>query len=172
MDSAQKLDFSLDAMRDDDWEQVCAIYLEGVATGNATFETQAPTWEKWHAGHLNAPRLVARDAAGRVLGWAALSRVSARAVYAGVVDESIYVAAAARKRGIARALLAKLCDEADKAGLWTIQAGIFPENTGSIKVHEACGFRVVGRREKIGKHGDTWRDTVLMERRSGVAGQG
>jgi L-amino acid N-acyltransferase YncA len=156
-----------------DWEQVRAIYLEGIATGAATFETEAPAWEKWDTGHLAVPRLVARNKAGqdgRVLGWAALSKVSGRCVYAGVADESIYVAAAARGLGVGRTLLARLCEEADRAGLWTLQAGIFPENLASLRVHEACGFRVVGRREKIGKMGTKWRDVMFLERRSRVAG--
>jgi L-amino acid N-acyltransferase YncA len=168
MDSAAKI--TIEAMRTEDWEQVLAIYLEGIATGNATFETEAPSWEKWNTGHLAAPRLVGRAADGRVLGWAALSQVSSRRVYAGVVDESIYVAAAARGQRLGAALLNRLCDEAERAGMWTIQASIFPENAASLRVHEACGFRVVGRREKIGKLGAHWRDTVLLERRSRVAG--
>ncbi|MEJ0044952.1 MAG: N-acetyltransferase family protein [Rhodospirillales bacterium] len=159
----------IDSMTLADWERVRAIYLEGIAGGNATFETEAPSWEKWDAGHLAAPRLVARAQAG-VLGWAALSKVSGRCVYAGVADESIYVDAAARGQGVGKALLTRLCDEADRAGLWTLQAGIFPENVASVRLHEACGFRVVGRRERIGKHGTVWRDVLFLERRSRVAG--
>jgi L-amino acid N-acyltransferase YncA len=158
-------------MQAGDWEQARAIYLEGIATGSATFETEAPSWEKWDTGHLAAPRLVARaDGESSILGWAALSRVSARAVYAGVVDESIYVAAAARGKRVGRLLLSTLCAEAEAAGLWTMQAGIFPENIASLRLHEACGFRVVGRREKMGKLGGVWRDVMLLERRSGTVG--
>jgi phosphinothricin acetyltransferase len=159
-------------MQPGDWEQVRAIYLEGVATGTATFETTAPSWEKWDGGHLAIPRLVARndDGAGSVAGWAALSVVSGRCVYAGVVDESVYVAAAARGQGVGRALLSALCEAAEAAGLWTMQAGIFPENTASLRLHEACGFRVVGRREKLGQLNGVWRDVMLLERRSRVAG--
>jgi phosphinothricin acetyltransferase len=177
--------FRIDALRADDWDAVRAIYLEGIATGVATFETGAPSWEKWDAGHLASPRLAAReiitdravnraadraDGAGRVMGWAALSTVSDRCVYAGVAEVSIYVAAAARGQGAGRALLGALCDETDRAGLWTLQAGIFPENLASMKLHAACGFRVVGRREKLGKLGGAWRDVILLERRSRVAG--
>jgi phosphinothricin acetyltransferase len=157
------------AMLPGDWEQVRAIYLEGIATGTATFETAAPSWEKWDGGHLATPRLVAKSsdfAQSRVLGWAALSPVSGRCVYAGVVDESVYVPAAARGQGVGRALLSALCEAAEAAGLWTLQAGIFPENTASLRLHEACGFRVVGRREKLGQLDGVWRDVMLLERRS------
>jgi phosphinothricin acetyltransferase len=159
------------AMHPGDWEQVRAIYLEGIATGTATFESEAPPWEKWDAGHLAAPRLVARaENNGPILGWASLSVVSGRCVYAGVVDESVYVAAAARGQGVGRVLLSALCEQAEQAGLWTMQAGIFPENAASLRLHESCGFRVVGRREKLGKLAGVWRDVMLLERRSGVAG--
>ena len=166
---------SIDALRAEDWEAVRAIYLEGIATGVATFETGVPSWEQWDAGRLPSPRLAARQAAGdggdgRVLGWAALSGVSDRCVYAGVAEVSVYVAAAARGRGVGRALLAALCGAAESAGLWTLQAGIFPENTASMKLHESCGFRVVGHRERLGKLAGTWRDVMLLERRSKVAG--
>jgi len=157
------------AMQAADWEQVRAIYLEGIATSNATFETEAPTWEKWDGAHLRSPRLVARrglDATGPVIGWAALSAVSSRCVYAGVADESVYVAAAARGQGVGHILLTGLCQAAEAAGIWTIQAGIFPENIASLRLHEACGFRVVGRREKLGRHHGVWRDVLMLERRS------
>jgi L-amino acid N-acyltransferase YncA len=162
---------SVGAMRPEDWDEVQAIYLEGIATGTATFETAAPSWEKWDDGHLATPRLVARNgdvAQSRVLGWAALSPVSGRCVYAGVVDESVYVAADTRGQGVGRALLTALCEAAEAAALWTIQAGIFPENAASLRLHEACGFRVVGRREKLGQLGGVWRDVMLLERRSRV----
>jgi phosphinothricin acetyltransferase len=160
------------AMQPGDWEQVREIYLEGIATGTATFETAAPSWEKWDSGHLAAPRLVARHGNGTqsVAGWAALSAVSGRCVYAGVVDESIYVAAAVRGQGVGRLLLTALCQATEAAGLWTMQAGIFPENIASLRLHEACGFRVVGRREKLGQLDGVWRDVILLERRSRVAG--
>jgi L-amino acid N-acyltransferase YncA len=158
-------------MRPEDWADVRAIYLEGIASGNSTFETEAPSWEKWDAGHLASPRLVMRDDdRQRVLGWAALSPVSGRCVYAGVAEVSVYVAAAARGQGIGRRLLGELCSRADAAGLWTLQAGIFAENDASMQLHVSCGFRTVGRREKIGKLAGAWRDVMLLERRSRVAG--
>jgi L-amino acid N-acyltransferase YncA len=148
-----------------DWSQVCQIYLEGIATGHATFETEAPSWSDWDRGHLAAGRLVAR-AAGTIAGWAALSAVSERCVYAGVAETSVYVADRYRGRGVGRALLAALLPLAENQGIWTLQAGIFPENLGSLRLHEALGFRVVGRRERIGKLRGVWRDTLLLERRS------
>jgi phosphinothricin acetyltransferase len=150
-----------------DWPAVKAIYEEGIATRNATFETEAPAWEKWDTGHLPTCRLVAADGA-RVLGWAALSSVSGRCVYAGVADVSIYVAEAARGRGIGKHLLNALITESERNGIWTLQAGIFPENTASVTAHQRAGFRLVGRREKIGQMNGTWRDVLLLERRSSV----
>jgi phosphinothricin acetyltransferase len=145
---------------------VLAIYANGIATGDATFQTEVPGWEEWDAAHLREPRLVARDAAGAVLGWCALSPVSRRAVYAGVVEESVYVAPGARGRGVGRALLDAMCHASEEAGIWTLQTGIFPENVASLALHEACGFRVLGVRERIGCHHGRWRDVVFMERRS------
>ena len=147
-----------------DWPAVRAIYLEGIATGNATFETEAPDWPAWDGGHLPHSRLVARD--GDVLGWAALSPVSSRCVYGGVAEVSIYVAAHARGRGVGRALLESLIAESEPRGIWTLQAGVFPENTASVELHLRCGFRMVGRRERIGQLRGAWRDTVLLERRA------
>jgi len=152
-----------------DWAGVRAIFEEGIATGSATFETAAPPWEDWDAGHLPEHRLVAEDD-GEILGWAALSPVSERCAYAGVAEVSVYVAAAARGRGVGTALLRRLVAEADAAGLWTLQAGIFPENEASVGLHRACGFREVGRRERVGKLHGRWRDTVLLERRSLIVG--
>ncbi len=151
------------------WSEVLRIYMEGIATGNATFEIEAPSWEKWDSGHLAKCRLIARQDS-RVLGWAALSPVSSRRVYAGVAEVSVYVAEAARGSGIGRALLAALIDASDNSGLWTLQAGIFPENTASISLHKSLGFREVGHRERIGKMGDTWRNVALLERRSAKVG--
>ena len=155
-------------MSPEDWPRVRAIYAEGIATGNATFETEAPSWEAWNAAHLEEGRIVARDASGTLLGWAALTPVSARCVYAGVGDLSVYVAAAARGRGVGRLLLEGLIEASERAGLWTLQAGVFPENVASLALHRACGFREVGRRERIGRMNGVWRDVVLLERRSGV----
>jgi len=154
----------------EDWPAVCAIYLEGIATGNATFEQTAPDWEKWDAGHLAGVRIVARSV-GVVLGWAALSVVSSRCVYAGVAEVSIYVAERARGRGVGRQLMTRLIADSEAAGIWTLQAGIFPENVASIALHECAGFRTIGRRERLGQMNGRWRDVVLMERRSTVVGQ-
>jgi L-amino acid N-acyltransferase YncA len=162
------MDFAIDAMCRADWPEVRAIYLEGIATGNATFETVAPTWEAWDAAH-RPERLVAR-AEKRVLGWAALSPYSARRVYGGVAEVGIYIAVAARGRKIGRALLEALIEAAERSGVWTLQAGVFPENTASIELHRRCGFREVGRRERIGRLGEVWRDVILLERRSRTVG--
>jgi phosphinothricin acetyltransferase len=159
----------IEPMRENDWEQVRAIYLEGIATGHATFETEAPTWERWDAGHLTEGRLVAR-AGDAVIGWAALSAVSGRCVYAGVAEVSVYVGAGHRGQGVGRALLDALVAASEGCGIWTLQAGIFPENEASLALHRHCGFREVGRRERLGQMAGAWRDVVLMERRSRVIG--
>ena len=159
----------IDAMRPDDWPAVEAIYREGIATGLATFETETPSWERWDAAHRPDCRLVVR-AGERVLGWAALSPVSDRCVYAGVAENSIYIAAAARGRGIGKALLRALVEASEAAGIWTLQTGIFPENAASLALHQACGFRIVGIRERIGQLHGTWKDVVFLERRSRVVG--
>jgi phosphinothricin acetyltransferase len=151
------------------WAAVAGIYSEGIATGIATFETAIPSWEAWDQAHLSAPRLVACEA-GCVLAWAAVTPVSRRAVYAGVAEVSIYVASRARGRGVGTQLLRALVDASEVCGLWTLQAGIMALNATSIALHEQCGFRIVGTRERIGKLGDAWRDTVLMERRSNRVG--
>ena len=157
----------IDAMRAEDWEAVRRIYAEGIATGNATFEVEPPPWEKWDAAHRGDCRLVARgEDGGEVLGWAAHSRVSDRCAYGGVAEVSIYVAADARGRGLGRRLLEELIDRSEEAGVWTLQAGVFPENAASIALHRACGFRIVGVRERLGRLGGAWRDVALLERRS------
>lgn len=163
------MSFTIDRMSANDWEQVCAIYLEGIATGHATFETQAPTWEQWDARHLPYSRLVARSGE-TVKGWAALSPVSSRFVYAGVAEISVYVGAGHRGEGIGKALLDALISDSENNGIWSLQAGIFPENSRSITMHKQCGFREVGRRERIGRMNGIWRDVVLLERRSKVVG--
>lgn len=152
-----------------DWEQVRAIYLEGIATGNATFETDAPGWHAWNIAHLTFGRLVARYE-NTVLGWAAMSPASSRCAYAGVAEVSVYVAASARGAGVGRALLMRLVQESESNGIWTLQAGILLENAASIALHEGCGFREVGRRERVGKLAGVWRDVILLERRSGTVG--
>jgi L-amino acid N-acyltransferase YncA len=163
------MEYQIEAMRETDWEQVRAIYLEGIATGQATFQTEAPAWAEWNAGHLTTPRLVARADNG-MLGWAALSPSSKRACYAGVAEVSIYIAAAARGQGIGRALMAALIDAAEQQGIWTLWSSVFPENTASIRLHLQYGFREVGRRERIAQLHGVWRDTVVLERRSQVVG--
>lgn len=160
---------SIEAMTPEDWEAVRAIYIEGIRTGNGTFEQSAPEWEKWDAGHLAVCRLVARSGAD-VLGWAALSPVSARRVYAGVAEVSVYVAERARGRKIGSQLLAALVTASEQAGIWTLQAGIFPENLASLELHRRHGFRIVGTRERIGCMNGRWRDVILMERRSKIVG--
>lgn len=156
---------AIDQMKASDWEQVRSIYLEGIAGGNSTFETDAPLWEKWDEAHLQIARIVMRDG-DRILGWAALSPVSKRSVYRGVAELTVAVTESARGQGVGRALLEALIDESERNGIWTLQASIFPENTASVKLHLRCGFREVGRRERIGALNGVWRDTLLFERRS------
>ena len=163
------------SMCPEDWDAVHAIYAAGIATGEATFESEPPTWEKFDAVRLAGHRLVAEDA-GRVLGWAAVSRVSSREVYRGVVEHSIYVDPEAQGRGVGRLLLTALIGSTEADGIWTIQSSIFPENTASLALHTKLGFRVVGTRERIARisHGPKaghWQDTLLLERRSDVAGR-
>jgi phosphinothricin acetyltransferase len=160
---------TIDAMRAEDWPACARIYADGLDTG--TFEEAVPGWEPWDDSHLPEPRLVARDAdGGEILGWAALGPVSRRACYRGVTENSIYVARSARGRGVGRALLEELVRRADELGIWTIQAGILAGNAASVALHERCGFRVVGTRERIAKKRGAWCDVVLMERRSEVDG--
>ncbi len=156
-------------MRPIDWPEVKAIYVEGIATGHATFETEAPVWEAWDAAHLRFARLVARDGQA-ISGWAALSPVSRRRAYAGVAEVSVYVAVNHRNAGVGRALLDALIAESEKNGIWMLQAVVFPENAATIGLHLRCGFREVGRRERIGKLNGEWRDTILLERRSALIG--
>lgn len=154
----------VEPMRPDDWPAVRDIYAAGIATGNATFETEPPGWERWDASHLDGHRFVARRG-GRVVGWVALAPVSDRCAYAGVVEDSVYVSEDARGQGVGRQLLDAVINSADAADIWTIQNGIFPENAVSIELHQRCGFRVVGVRERLGRLDGTWRDVVFMERR-------
>ena len=163
------MDFIIDKMKDEDWDEVASIYQDGIATSNATFETDAPEWEKWDKNHLRDCRLVAR-AEGKVVGWAALSPVSTRCVYSGVAEVSLYIAASTRGVGVGKTLLSAVVDESERIGVWTLQAGIFPENTASIALTKACDFREVGCRERIDQMDDIWRDVILMERRSKVVG--
>jgi L-amino acid N-acyltransferase YncA len=147
------------------WDAAAQIYLNGIATGHATFETTVPSWESWNESHFPGLRVAAIDE-NAVLGWAALSPVSGRCVYGGVAEESVYVAEAARGRGVGRKLLEDLIRRSEDAAIWTIQTGIFPENEASLRLHERAGFRVVGVRERIGQLNGVWRDVVLAERRS------
>ena len=155
----------IDQMKASDWEQVRSIYLEGLRSGNSTFETDAPSWEQWDEGHLEFARLVMRDG-DEILGWAALSSVSKRNVYRGVAELTVYVTEISQGQGIGHALLEALIEESERNGIWTLQASIFPENTASVKLHLRCGFREVGRRERIAMLNGMWRDTLLFERRS------
>lgn len=156
-------------LRSGDWDPVRRIYEEGIGTGDATFETESPCWESWDANHLESCRLVA-EREGRVVGWAALAPVSGRCVYGGVAEVSVYVGGDARGGGIGLRLLTALVESSERAGLWTLQAGIFPENVASLRIHERAGFRRVGRRERLGRLGGRWRDVVLLERRSPLVG--
>jgi phosphinothricin acetyltransferase len=161
----ERLSLRVDALVAGDWPRVSAIFADGIATGHATFETEVPSWDAWNAAHLRSPRLVARTPDG-VVGWAACTPYSSRAAYAGVAEESVYVAHGARGQGVGRALLGALVERAEQEGIWTLQAGIFPENMGSLRLHLGCGFRVVGVRERLGRLDGAWRDVVLLERRS------
>jgi phosphinothricin acetyltransferase len=152
-------------MTPSDWPRVEAVYAEGIATGEATFETETPSWHDFDRTRLDAGRLVAVED-GHVVGWVALTPVSSRACYAGVVEHSVYVAADARGRGVGRALLESLVRHSVEAGIWTLQTSVFPENEASLALHERIGFRVVGRRERIARLGGVWRDTILLERRA------
>jgi L-amino acid N-acyltransferase YncA len=151
------------------WSVVRRIYEEGLHTGNATFQTSAPEWEEWDQAHMQTGRLVALEN-GNIIGWAALTPVSDRCVYGGVAEISVYVSEIARGKGVGKELLKSLIEDSEANGFWTLQAGIFPENIASIKIHEATGFRVIGRREKIGRMNGHWRDTILLERRSRTVG--
>ncbi|MHC4620821.1 MAG: GNAT family N-acetyltransferase [Planctomycetota bacterium] len=163
------MEFKLEKMKERDWEQVQSIYREGIITGNATFETDAPEWGEWDRSHLRDCRLVARSK-GRVIGWGALSPVSTRCVYSGVAEVSLYVTASARGVGVGKALLCALIEESERAGIWTLQGGIFPENAASIALAKACGFREVGCRQRMGQMNGIWRDVILVEQRSEVVG--
>ena len=157
-------------LQPEDWPAVRRIYQEGIDTRQATFETAVPSWEEWDAGKLASCRIVARTD-DKIVGWAALSPVSRREVYAGIAEVSVYVTEQARGHGLGKALLKKLIDCSERSGLWMLQALMFPENEASVALHRICGFRLVGKREKIAKHYGVWRDTVLMERRSPIVGQ-
>jgi phosphinothricin acetyltransferase len=155
----------IEDLRPEHWPEVARIYADGIATGNATFETDVPSWERWDRAHLPEHRFVARRD-GAVVGWAAVSPVSDRCVYGGVVEQSVYVDQQLHGQGVGRLLLERLIDSTEQAGIWTIQTGIFPENEGSLRLHERVGFEIVGRRKRLGKLHGVWRDVFLLERRS------
>lgn len=158
---------AIEELRPEHWPDVRRIYAAGILTGNATFETEPPTWEHWNGSHLSAHRFVAFGN-GRVVGWTAVSPVSDRCVYGGVVENSVYVDEPDRGRGIGRLLLERLVASTEAAGIWTIQTGIFPENEASLRLHERVEFQIVGRRKRLGKLNGVWRDVLLLERRSDV----
>jgi L-amino acid N-acyltransferase YncA len=161
----------IEALTPADWPAVRAIYEQGIATGNATLEAEAPLWEAWDEEHRPYGRFVARDDDEQVLGWVALTPASGRCVYEGVAEVSVYVAEDARGRGVGRALMAALIEASEAAGIWTLQAGIHPENEASLALHHRCGFRDVGVRERLGKDpSGRWRDVVILERRSRSVG--
>ena len=163
------MDFIVEKMKDEDWAEVASIFREGIATGNATFETEAPEWEQWDKNHLRDCRLVARSE-GKVIGWAALSPFSRKRFYAGVAEVSLYVTDPARGVGVGKALLRSVIEESERAGIWTLQGMILRENLASLALAKSCGFREVGYRERIGQMNGVWRDVILMERRSKVVG--
>jgi L-amino acid N-acyltransferase YncA len=160
-------DVKIEAMKVEDWPVIKSIYMEGIATKNATFETDLPEWVEWNEEHLTSCRIVALDEQ-TILGWAALSPVSDRCIYSGVAEVSVYVSTIARGKGIGKQLLNELIRESEENEIWTLQAGIFPENQSSIRLHKEMGFREVGYREKIGKMDGVWRDVLLLERRSKI----
>jgi L-amino acid N-acyltransferase YncA len=159
----------IDDMIPADWKQVKSIYLEGIATGNATFQHEAPSWGNWNDGHLSDCRYVAR-AEGKVVGWTALSPISSRCIYSGVAEISVYVSECEKGMGVGSKLVKTLIENSEQKGFWTLQAGIFPENIPSLKLHHTLGFREVGLRERIGKMNGVWRDVLLLERRSKIIG--
>ncbi|MBB6451230.1 phosphinothricin acetyltransferase [Geomicrobium halophilum] len=159
----------IDKLVPEDWQQVQQIYLQGISTGHATFQKEAPTWEEWNQSHLLECRMVARSAED-IIGWAALTPISNRAVYAGVAEVSIYIRQNSQGKGVGSKLLKSLIEESEQNGFWTLQSGIFPENHFSVTLHSKFGFREVGRRERMGKMNGVWRDILLLERRSHKVG--
>jgi L-amino acid N-acyltransferase YncA len=163
------MNFIIEKMKDEDRNEVRSIYQEGIDTGNATFETEVPEWEEWDRSHLRNCRLVAK-VQGQVVGWVALSPVSGRCCYSGVAEVSLYVKVSARGRGIGKALLQEVIRQSEAAGIWTLQGCTFRENAASLAIQKACGFREVGYRERISRLNGVWKDVILTERRSKVAG--
>jgi L-amino acid N-acyltransferase YncA len=163
------MNITVTSMKLDDWEAVQLIYREGIETGNATFETETPDWKDWNKSHVRECRLVARSD-NQIVGWAALSPVSSRCIYAGVAEVSLYVHSSTRGQGVGKKLLLELIEESEREGVWTLQGGVFPENQASIALLKSCGFREVGRRERLGQKNGVWRDVLLLERRSKSVG--
>jgi len=163
------MNIELRPLRKEDWPSVAEIYKQGIETGNATFQKDIPVWGTWDSGHIRTCRIVA-SIGDEIIGWAALTPVSGRCVYAGVAEVSVYVASRYKGQKVGTKLLKSLISESESEGFWTLQAGIFPENIASLKLHENLGFRKVGFREKIGKMNNIWRDTILLERRSKIVG--
>jgi phosphinothricin acetyltransferase len=163
------MSFSFQTLLQLHWPQVRSIYLEGIGTGQATFQQDAPEWDQWDQAHLPHSRIVMVKE-NEVVGWAALTPVSSRTVYRGVAEVSVYVSERYRGFNLGFQLLQELVHQSEELGIWTLQASIFPENEASIHIHEKCGFRIIGRREKIGQQNGIWRDTIIMERRSKIAG--
>ena len=169
-DAAHPRPIRIRNLTENDWPAVQAIYAAGIATGNATFETRTPSWEQFNSSKLAGHRFVAADPAGAIVGWVAVSVVSARHAYRGVVEHSVYVDPAAANLGVGTALVTTVIASTEAAGIWTIQSGVFPENLASLALHLRLGFRVIGTRERVGEHHGRWRDVVLIERRSDIAG--
>jgi L-amino acid N-acyltransferase YncA len=163
------MNITVTPMKTEDWEAVLLIYKEGIETGDATFETKTPSWEAWDKSHLRECRFVAR-LNDEIVGWAALSPVSSRCIYAGVAEVSLYVRASVRGQGVGKKLLQALIEESERAGIWTLQGGVFPENVASIALQKSCGFREVGLRERLGQMNGVWRDVLILERRSKTVG--
>jgi len=158
-------------MQSEDWPSVSSIFQQGICSGISTFETSVPEWEEWNRGHRETCRFVAVSREQVVIGWAVLSQISKREAYCGVAEISIYIHEKSRGQGVGKALLSKLIESSENEGIWTLQAGIFAENEASIKLHLACGFRIIGRRERIARLNGSWHDTVLLERRSLITGR-
>ncbi len=165
------MNYEIEELKASDWEQVAAIYLEGIKTGRATFQTEVPNWENWDAGHIKSCRLVARSG-NNILGWVALSPTSSRCTYAGVAEMSIYVGEKYKGQGVGTALIESVINLSEEEGFWTLQSGIIIENTPSLKLHKKCGFREIGIREKVGRMSNgIWHDVILVERRSKIVGK-
>jgi L-amino acid N-acyltransferase YncA len=162
--------FKIRLMQSQDWQSVARIYEEGIATGHATFQKESPSWEEWDASHLKKCRFIAQNREGVIIGWAALTPVSGRCVYAGVAEVSVYISPPYHGQGVGKILMRHLIETSETEGLWTLQAGIFKENIGSVRLHESVGFRQIGYRERIGQLDGVWRDTLLLERRSEKVG--